>query len=360
MVNSIFAKLTVLILACLSLECLHAQPPSRTIQLDILLEGGTSPQLLAREWAGVFQKFGHSPTFRQGRQGERAMIEDYELRDNKGVKVIGLLERQGAISFPGQTFVLTQEDALKAWLDKLEAFGAKGPPNEHPTWGLSEEQYAEVLKLLSGPVDGEVDFSNAMKVIESIRLPTEFKLKVTPAAAQRAFKSPEYIGDSRPDVSQYSKGTALAAALAHFGLGYRPLHNEGGKYFIEIDVGGEIDNMYPVGWNNTAPLTSVVPNIAKPIPVDLEGVPVDSLIQVLSKTLELPLLYSSAALKNEAKDLSTIKYSRKPDKLSPYRLMNVLGSAQKIGLSVRTDEAGKSFLWVTTKTEFEAFKKRFR
>ena len=217
-----------------------------------------------------------------------------------------------------------------------------------------------MLKLLGKPVDGEVDFSNAMKAIDSIKLSTVFKLKFTPAAAKRAFQSPEFIGDSRPDLSQYSKGTALAAVLAHFGLGFRPLENAVGKYFIEVDVGGETNNMYPVGWNNTAPLTSVVPNIAKPIPVDLQGVPVDSLIQVLSKTLELPLVYSSVALKNEGKDLSEIKYSRKPDKLSPYRLMNVLGAAQKIGLSVRTDEAGKSFLWVTTKTDFEAFKKRFR
>lgn len=345
--------------AGLMLPAACAQQGSRAVQLEILMEPGTSPQLYARDWAGVFQKMGFTPVFRQGRQGERTIVEDFEVRGRKGVKIIGLLERQGAISFVGQSFILTQEEPLQAWLTKLQANGAKGPPNEHPTWGLNEDQYAEVLKLLGTPVDREVDFSNAMKAVVSLRLPTEFKLKFTQAAAKRAVDKPEFIGDAKPDLSVYSKGTALAVALAHFGLGYRPLENPDGEYIIEVDVGDETSNMYPVGWKNTLPVTKVVPGIAKPIVINLTDVPMDALVQVLAGKMELPAMFSSAALKAEGKDLSRIKFSR-TQTLSPFRLMDVLGRAQKIGLSVRTDEAGKSFLWVTTKSDFDAFRKRFR
>ena len=337
-----------------------AQSKKHHVQVDILIEPGPTAQLRARDWAAVFQKVGYNPTFRQGRPGEKTTIEDIAVRNEKVVKVIGLLDRNGAIDFRGQHFSKNQELPLKAWLDKLAEFGAKGPANEHPTWGLSEEQYTEVLKLLGKPTVGDVDLSSPIKAIDSVGLSTVFEFRFTAAAAKKAAVRAEFIADSKPDLRQFSQGTALSLAMAHFGLGFRPIQGQNGKYIIEVDSGSETANMYPAGWKNKLPITTLVPAISKSIPVDLEDAQLDALIQLLAGRLKLPLVYSSYVMKTDGKDVSNIKYTRKPDKISPYALMRIMGKVHKLGFSIRTDEAGKVFLWVTTEADHQAFQKRFR
>lgn len=356
-----FAILTAGFLISAAASPLMAQAKKHVVQIDVLMEPVLNSQIAARDWAAVFQRIGYNPTFRQARNGDKTTLEDLEIRNEKVVKVVGLLDRRGgAIDFRGKRFLKNQEALLKAWLDKLAEFGAKGPASEHPTWALSEEQYAEVLKLLGEPTKGDVDLSSPIRAIDSVGLSTQFDFRFTAAAAKKATLNAEFIADSRPDLKQFSQGTALSLAMAHFGLGFRPIQGANGKYVIEVDSGSETDNMYPAGWKNTLPITTLVPAISKSIPVDLQDAQLDALIQLLAKKLELPLVYSSFVMKSDGKDVSKIEYTRKPDKLSPYSLMRILGKVHKLGFSVRTDEAGKVFLWVTTEADQQAFQKRFR
>lgn len=338
-----------------------AQSKKYYVQLDVLMQPGPSAQLRARDWAAVFQEIGYNPTFRQARDGDKTSLENVDIRNEKSVKVVGLLDRTGkAIDFRGKKFLMSQGAPLKAWLDKLAMYGAKGPANEHPTWGLSEDQYTEVLKLLGKPTARKVDLTSPIRALDSIGLSTQFEFKFTLAAATKAKARAEFIADAEPDLQQFSQGTALSLAMAHFGLGFRPIAGANGKYVIEVDAGAETENLYPAGWKNTLPITTLVPAISKPIPVDLEDAQLDALVKLLADKLELPLVYSSYAMKADGKDVSKMKYTRKPDKISPYRLMRNVGKVSKLGFSVRADETGKVFLWVTTEAEEQAFQKRFR
>lgn len=331
----------------------------RYLQIEVLIPPGPTSQLMARDWAAVFQKVGHSPTFRQGRSGEATTLEDFELRGEQGVKVVGLLERNGSIVFRGQKFGPKDDVALTAWFEKLQKYGAKGPPNEHPTWGLDEQQYEDVLKRLRKPVDSEPDLSNPMKAIASLDVQSDFEVKFTVAAAKLAYNAAETIGDETPDVKAFSRGTALAVALSQFGLGFRPIVNPAGGYFLQIDVGNERDNLYPVGWKDKAPITTLVPAISKTITVELEDEPLDGLMKIIAQRLQVPLVYSGHALITGGRDVSRIRYSRRRDRISPFRLMSIMGSSQKLGMTIRTDEAGKVFLWVTTQENSSAFERRF-
>lgn len=331
----------------------------RYLQIEVLIPPGPTSQLMARDWAAVFQKIGQSPTFRQGRSGESTTLEDFELRGEAGVKVVGLLERDGTIVFRGQKFGPKDDVALTAWFGKLQQHGAKGPPSEHPTWGLDEAQYAEVLKRLRKPVDGEPDLTNALKAIASLNVQSDFEVKFTVAAAKLAANPPDTVGETVPDVRPFSRGTALAVALAQFGLGFRPLANPGGGYILQVDVGDELENLYPVGWKDKAPITTLVPAISKTITVELEDEPLDGLMKIIAQRLQVPLVYSGHALITAGRDVSRIRYSRRRDRISPFRLMNIMGSSEKLGMTIRTDEAGKVFLWVTTRENSTAFERRF-
>lgn len=333
------------------------------LRVIVLMPPSPTSRVLAQEWAGVFQKTGHRVTFRQGEAGEKTTIENVELERGNEVKIIGLMNRQGAIDFRGKRFTQSQDKPLKEWLDNLQKFGADGPPRESRTWGLNDEQFKEVLQLLAEPVTEPVTWSTPLRSIESLKLPFEFRMTYSDEVRSRLLLKPKKIGDTFPDVKGFSKGTALAVVLAQYGLGFRPMASNDSKrqkYKLEVDVGDEGSNLYPVGWKNTRPITVALPALVKSVTVDVQELPVDNVVLQLSGHLKIPRVNSAFALNGKGRDTSVMRYTRRPDRISPSALMRVMGNTQKLGLVVRTDEIGRMFLWVTTKEEADAFSDRFR
>ncbi|MEZ6130123.1 MAG: hypothetical protein R3C59_15670 [Planctomycetaceae bacterium] len=329
------------------------------VQIEVLTQPSPNFKLHSLKWAEAFQKLSRSPVFRTGRNGETTKVEETEFRGRTGVKVIGIMNRDGSISFTGRTFISERPEPLEAWLERFEEFGAKGPPDESPTWGLSDDQFKVVLNLLAPTVTDPVDLSNPVAAIESLQLSKQFTVVFTEQAKPRRVLPAAKMGTIGLNCKGLSKGTALAVTLAQFGLGFRPLENPDGVFLIEVGVGNESDNQYPIGWKPNVPIFNVIPAIGKTIPVDLENGDLDAIIQLMAQKLEVPYCYAAYPLLIEGKDISKLKYSRKPDKLSIERLMRIVGQAHDIGLSLRTDEAGSVFLWVTTDANVDAWQQRF-
>ncbi|APZ91126.1 hypothetical protein [Fuerstiella marisgermanici] len=328
------------------------------VQLEVLVQPQLTYRQHTQKWGGVFYELQQRATFRSGRTGEKTEVKETDRGGQPAVTAIGIMNRNGSITFGDKTFTINDPQPLKEWLQSLEEFGAGGPPNESSTWGLNDKQFAEVLTMLGQRVTEPVALTSLDDAVASLQLPAAFTVTPTPAAQARAARMRT---DDQPtnDFKGLTKGSVLAITLAQFGLGFRPKAGPGGGYVIEIDVGNESDNMYPVGWQNTEPIVLVVPELAKTTEVELEGANVDALIALLARTLKLPHFYSTYEIAASGTDVSTLTYSRKPGKLTPFRLMKIIGTTFKLGLSLRTDEAGSVFLWVTTEDEYQAFRKRF-
>lgn len=356
---SIRLFLPVVLLTVAGLPLATAQRSEKySLQVEVLIQPIPSDRLRTQEWGNVFFNLGRRATFRQGRNREKTRIEDTSSETRKSVRVVGIMNRDGSISFHGQKFTLKAPKPLAQWLTKLEEFGPKGPPNESSTWGLSDEQFTAVLKLLGEPVTAPVKLHSAPESLESLQLSPLFRVTFTESARKRAVPSGNRQ-DTTTDYAGLTKGSVLAALLARSGLGFRPKADDRGNFIIEVDAGNEADNMYPVGWKNTAPITLVVPELSKSIPVTLEDAPLASLITVIAQNLKRPHFYSTFELGVAGLDAQKIKYSRKPDKITLFNLMNIIGKTHHLGLSLRTDEAGSVFLWVTTEAEAKAFRDRF-
>ncbi|MCA9050682.1 MAG: hypothetical protein KDA89_18215 [Planctomycetaceae bacterium] len=329
-----------------------------TLQVDVLIQPTPADQLRTQDWARLFQQIERRAVFRSGRNGELSRVENADVRGRKSVQAVGLLNRDGSVSFGNERFVLTDPEPLQLWLNKLEQFGADGPPDEHPRWGLDEDQFRQVLKLLSTPVEQPVELRSADEAVRTLDLPAELPVRFTDAARRRAEDQlPETLsaGDS---LTGLSKGTALAIALGRFGLGFRPKMSEG-SIVLEVDVGGEGDNLYPVGWKNTAPITTAVPNLARTFPVDLQDADLEALIRLIAQKLSVRHFYAQRTLLTDGRDIIALKYSRAPDRISMYRLMSSVSSLHGLGFGLRTDEAGTVFLWVTTQSEEKHWQQRF-
>lgn len=342
----------------------HAQQQQRyPLQIEIMAQPNVGQRVQVQKWAELFQEIGRAAVFRQGTNGERTRVMATEFGNRKGVLAVGMLERDGSILLGSQKFTLNNSAALKVALDKLEEFGPGGPPHESASWGLDADKLKVVLQLLAPRVDTKIDFRNPEAAIQSLDLPKEFSVAFTRQAATRRVLSAARMGDLVPNCKGLSKGTSLALVLAQFGLGFRPMATADGGFVIEVDTGNESDNLFPIGWKNQLPIFTVLPAIGKRLPVDLEeGTELDKIIQLIAAKLAIPHYYSSYELLTDGKDISKLTYSRKPDKLSVEKLINILGNANQIGLdihSLRTDEAGTLFLWVTTTENSRAFQERF-
>lgn len=360
-----------LVLAALVLSVLpdlqpsaFAQQKGYHLQIEIMAQQNVNQRRQVLPWGAALQKVGRSAKFRAGQPGELTRVEATKFGNRQGVLVVGILKRDGSIFLQGQKYLITQTARLGAVFDKLERFGAAGPPRENPSWGLDAEQLKSVLKLLAARVDGPVDFRNPVAAIASLSLPKDFTVRFTEKADGHRSLPPAQMGDIQPNCRGISKGSALAIVLSQFGLGFRPMSNPAGGYVIEVDVGNEADNMFPIGWMNTQPIFTVLPAIGKTLPVNLKkGESLHQIIALLAGKLAVPHFYSAHELLSEGKDVSRMTYGRKPDKLSVERLMNILSRANGIAVGtsgLRTDEFGTVFLWITTESDSEAFKARFK
>lgn len=344
----------------------HCDEPRNVLplEIDVLTQRELAYQRHTQRWLPVFQRIQRRVTFRGPRPGDRIGLQNIDRNGRMSVKVTGLMNRDGTIVFPDhaakrQTFSLTEPDALSLWLEKVEEFGAMGPPRDNPTWGLTTEQFKTVLKLLSEPVSQPISMKSSVEAIDSLDLPSVFRVTYTDEARKRAF-APAGSQQSYERLNGYSKGSALAVTLAQFGLGFRPLPESDAGFVLQVDAGDETDNMFPVGWNSTTSVLKLVPKLSVSVQQQkLNEVDLDGLIQLLADTIELPHFYSSFSLSVAGVEPEEIKFSRDADRISPYNLMRTIGLSHNMGFDVRSDEAGKVFLWVTTRDEYLHFRQRF-
>ncbi len=342
------------------------QPPvagteSYALEIDVLTQPQPSYRINAQKWGRVFQELGFAVRFREGRPGERTRVENLDRNGTRTALIVGIMEADGRIIMQDRRFEISRTQPIIEFLEQISIWGASGPPSSSPTWGLTTEQFSVVTRLLAPAVSEPVILRTPMEAIDSLKLPEAFRLTFTEAAKERAFLVLDDVDSLEQDLTGFSKGTALAIALAQFGLGFRPLQNPdaGGGYLIEVELGNESSNLWPVGWKTKEAMSTILPNYYKSIEVDVEDVEVGGFIKAVADKLQVAAFQSSWELNAAQLNLNELKYSRKPDKVSPSRILMLLGDKFQLGLDVRTDESGKCFLWVTTRQDFLAFRKRF-
>lgn len=352
-----------ILLSLLGLVGSTSEAETQAAKFPVVIEVMTQPtvqqNVMTRRWMPIFEQVGQRVNFRQGRNGERVSLLETDTGGRKGVRVIGLLNQDGTIRFPGTTFSMNSPSKLADWLARLRRHGARGPVNEDLTWGLATEDFKQILILLKAPAGESVATESVTAAIESLDLQSDFRIQFTTKARVKAAQEAVRVGDVSPDCRRLSKGSALAVVLAQSGLGFRPKKGGDGSFILEVDIGNEGDNLYPIGWKNEVPITIAVKNLVKRFDISLEDQNANLVIQLLAKKLELPFAYASDELMKANINPDDLKYTRKSGKTSAYRLIESIEARFDLGISFRTDEAGQIFLWVTTKEDEKAFDQRF-
>ena len=334
-------------------------PVVRTVELDVLIQSAPNYRVKAQEWGRLFQELGYTPQFRQPKPGEEIRIEDIADGDRVTVRIVSGMSPDGSIRIGRQKFTLNDAEKLHSFLDELRDYGSGGPPERNPTWGMTEKQLMEIMKLLSEPVSDVVPLQSPIVAVESLGLPEGVKLTFADSARERALGRRPESAPEELDLKGCSKGSGMAILLAQYGLGFRPQRIAANRFELQIDAGGETNNLWPTGWKTQETVARVLPAYLKSTSVNVQDAEISALLGVVSERLKIPVFQSSFELTSAGKNLDELTYSRSEKKIAPSRLLTSIGDKHKLGFDVRVDEGGKLFLWATTAAESAAFRARF-
>lgn len=326
------------------------------LEIRVLVRGSAAARVRDRDWAELFQQAGHRVTIASDNGGEAPGIRTQSTGRRRVVQVVGLVDR-GVLKLGTHKIRLGDVQPLRDILEDLEQHGADGPVRERPTWGLSVDQYTAVLKLLAPGINGDVPLSSPADVVRELRLPSELRVTWSPKAKKVA--AGVTSSEETMDLSRLSLGSGLAVSLAQFGLGFRVMQHPRGGYLLEIDAGGEADNLWPIGWKNERPPIEIVPALYRSVEVDLQDEAVADVIGLVADRVELPWYQSRHQLAAQGLDLTRRTFSTPPARTMPSKLLRSIANENRMGIEPRTDEAGRLFLWCTTSADHAAWKKRF-
>jgi hypothetical protein len=197
-----------------------------------------------------------------------------------------------------------------------------------------------------------------MASVKQLELPSDMAVVFADQALQASRQPRPNFAPEELDLSGLSRGTALAILLSQYGLGFRPTLTREAEFVIEIHRGGEAENLWPVGWKTIEPTPDVLPAWLKSIPFDIQDADLTSLVEAVAEKLQIPVYTSSSQLSAADVILDELTWSRS-GKLSPFNMLRTVGEKFELGFDVRADEAGRLFLWTTTRSEADAFNRRF-
>ena len=330
----------------------------RVLVLEVLIQPQARDRIRAQDWGRLLQEKGYSPRFRVPAVGEKQRLEEETADGRIRIVVVGGLKPDGSLELGNRRFTPGDGTALEKFLKDLKQYGTGGPAAGNPRWGLSEEQFLSFSRLLSKPLEGPIELGSPAATVETLGLPMELSVVFADDAVARSLQPRSEQVPEQLELTGVSRGTALAIVLAQYGMGFRPVLTKQGTFVVEVCSGGEADNLWPVGWKTLEPTPDVLPAWLKSIPFSIEDADLTSLLEAVAGKLQIPVYTSVHALAAAGRSLDELTWSR-TGKLSPFAMLRTVGEKYELGFDVRADEAGRLFLWATTRQQADAFGKRF-
>lgn len=332
--------------ACGQTQSRPAAPATR-ISFEILIAPMTTG-IDAQRWGPVFQRLGESARFRQPLLDDRTEVTESTRGRTRTVKAVGELRPDGSISFPGRNFRLSDTRKLAEWIRELKTYGAQGSPEGRAGFGLSPSQLGLVLQKLDAPVNVELAGLSIVQALQQFGLPATLPLRLATAAEERLAKLPEGVVAPQ-DLRGLSRGTALAILLSRANLGFHPNRTPSGSLELLVVPLDKATGLWPVGWPLDRPPVQVAPKYVALVVFDLNEKPLTELLDEARRDADIRILIDVRRIAEAELSLDAVKVTQRPRRMTWSGLLD-RGTFPDLMPELLQDEAGKPFLWLTTRT----------
>ena len=323
-------------------------PKPRTTFIEIKLLANTDGgALYSQQWLKAIEPLDVSLQIQKPSSDDKPEVREREVGTIRYITAVGTLDRTGKIEFPGRIFLLSDGPKLKEWINDLRTYGAQGSPDGQPLWGLSKEQFTKVYDSLGRIAEAETAGLPLREAVSKLPLPEKYPLRWSQAAtdvlAKRAGRP-----TVRQEVKGFSAATALAIALNDCGLGFRPNRTPAGGLELLVEPLGQREDFWPVGWPLQQTRFKSAPKLFTLTEIELDQVELSDVILAVSELTETRVLVDYAELEAKAIDVTKLKVSVKRSRTAWGIALKQMVVPHKLSRQIWQDEAGRTFVWITT------------
>ena len=330
----------LLLLLTLSLGLVASVQGAGVVELELVGDARGSAMVF-QEWAQRLGEAGvRNVRLRTATDADKLGIATKGTERNPVYVVTGVVVSRDALLLPGGRYRRGDIGQLVQWLNDL---AEQGPASERPpklAFGLSAAQLDKARGDLAAMVGFDTQGLSGQKVVERIAERSRLPLKLDVAVARAL--ADEKVED---DLSGLSCGTALAYVLRSAGFGLLPKKAHDSLVYVVAQADRET---WPVGWVDEKPSREGLPGLYEFHNLNVQNVPVATVLEAIAKRLKTPVLLDRAALAREgidpAKEVVSLPQSRTTYSLALRKLL----FQARIKFEVRYDDAGAPLLWVTS------------
>ncbi|QDU38768.1 hypothetical protein Mal4_30980 [Maioricimonas rarisocia] len=315
------------------------------IQIELLSSRFGGP-LVSQEWGRLFEKLGVVARIRQPVFDEEPEIKESVRGTLRLVKLIGQIDRDGSVVFPGHRFRQSEMDELREWLEELRTYGAQGAPTGKPLWGLQRAQFTEIFDSLKSPIEVELKGRPVEEALAELPLPATYPVRWH--TSTEAIRETAGSVNVLQEVRGLSAGTGLSAILADLGLGYRPLRTPSGSIELVIQKLSDAPDAWPVGWEpleGTSRL-QLAPTLFQMERVGFDQVPLAEILDAIETATGVPIIIDYGQCRTHDIDPHELRVSYPTKRTAWALLVNSVVRQARLTKEFKVDEAGHTFLHV--------------
>jgi hypothetical protein len=328
-----------------------------SVSLEMATEQGlqiTAPQ----EWLQLLTAIGiHNVRIRGARAGDEPAIDSRGSDVRPRYHVLGILTARGQLRLPGATFGRGDRVRIKDYFERLAADGAESLSAKRGPYGLAEKDLAAVFAELTQPIDFATKGQPLRAAMD--RLDTKLNLSFAPdSAVDLILRAGKPIGDELQGVAV---GTGLAILLRREGLVMRPeklrgqpvalrITSLGADALMQSTVGKESETNpthWPIGWQPDEIPGNLAPSLSAEINAEIDGYTLAETLAALQPRIKLPMYLDHAVLAASRIDPNAVKVKLPRTRTFYKRVIDRVLAQARLGASLRVDEAGRPFLWIT-------------
>lgn len=335
--------LLTLLFSILSLPNSLATKVQATPVVDLeLAMDGVPDFAIVRKWVEMLQKAGFKNVrARSIKETDKPEVKTIGKGDNQLHIVTGVLAGT-KIYLPNATIKYGDLDAAKAWIAKLKGDGAANLTAEKGAYGLTKEQIVKVYDELSKRVTLSTKDRPTKDVIRSISQVWKVRVGVESNARKYLFSDKPFPGE----LKGLTSGSAMAMALKSVGLVMYPEKPVGGEVQVMISQHQKEKEFWPTGWDLEANAGKAAPDLFNELDVEIKATEISKTLDAIAPRLKTPIMIDYGEI--ERRGLSLEKRVNIPAGKTFYKIIIDRALSQGgLRSELRTDEAGKVFLWIT-------------
>lgn len=282
---------------------------------------------------------------RSSRSGDKMGVRERGTASSPIYQVTGLLTNRNTLRLPGGEFGFGDKPGIARWIAKLKEGGESGLFETAGAFGLTATQLVKVHESLNGPVVFSTKDQRSYDAMKRIAGTLSLSFSADQGAVNRM------VGDNpvRDELQGLSAGTALAAILRPLGLILVPQKQPGGQIKLLITDVRRSSESWPIGWPPEESPRDTLPELFNFLKVEIQDQPLSTALTAIQGRIKAPILYDHNSLALESIDPSQVKVSH-PDVRTYYkRIVDLLVNQAKLTSELRVDEAGKAFLWISSR-----------